>query len=155
MFTFRRPRTATHSLTKGQELVEFALVLPVLVLVFFGVFDLGRAFFSYITIINSSREGARYGVLYGIQVTINNTTNTVTFSLKTSDVVAAARQEIVSSRLSTADIQSITASCIPSGNCKPGNEVKVIVVYNFHLIIADILNSSGFQMASSATMLIP
>jgi Flp pilus assembly protein TadG len=49
---------------KGQSLVEFAIALPLLVLIMFGVLDLGRAFFSLITIHNAAREGARYGTLY-------------------------------------------------------------------------------------------
>jgi hypothetical protein len=44
---------------KGQSMVELAIVLPLMVLIMFGVLDLGRAFFSLITIHNAAREGAR------------------------------------------------------------------------------------------------
>ena len=43
-------------------MLEFALVLPVLLLVIIGVLDLGRAFFSSIALANIAREGARYGI---------------------------------------------------------------------------------------------
>lgn len=49
---------------QGQSLVEFALLLPVLVLILVGVFDLGRAFHALITISNAGREAARYGTLH-------------------------------------------------------------------------------------------
>jgi Flp pilus assembly protein TadG len=44
---------------KGQSMVEFALLLPLFVLLIIGIFDLGRAFFSFIAIMNAAREGAR------------------------------------------------------------------------------------------------
>jgi hypothetical protein len=43
----------------GQTLVEFALVLPVIVLMLFGILDLGRAVYAYNTIANAARIGAR------------------------------------------------------------------------------------------------
>jgi TadE-like protein len=43
----------------GQSLVEFALILPVLVLLFLGAVDLTRAFYTYIGLENASREAAR------------------------------------------------------------------------------------------------
>ena len=43
----------------GQALVEFALVFPVMVLLLFGILDLGRAIYAYNTISNAAREGAR------------------------------------------------------------------------------------------------
>lgn len=48
----------------GQGLLEFALILPVLLLVALGLLDLGRAFFAAIIISNASREGARYLTLH-------------------------------------------------------------------------------------------
>jgi Flp pilus assembly protein TadG len=45
--------------TRGQALVEFALVLPVIVLVLLGVLDLGRAVFSYNTLSQAARQATR------------------------------------------------------------------------------------------------
>jgi hypothetical protein len=45
---------------RGQGLVELALVLPFLLVIVFGVFDLGRVFFTTITLVSSAREGVRY-----------------------------------------------------------------------------------------------
>ena len=45
----------------GQSLAEFAITLPVLLLLLLGVLDLGRLFFAYIAVNNAAREGARYG----------------------------------------------------------------------------------------------
>ncbi len=44
-------------------MVEFALVLPMLLLCFLGVTELGRAVYYYNSISNLAREGARFGVV--------------------------------------------------------------------------------------------
>lgn len=43
----------------GQSLVEFALVLPLLLLLLFGIFQFGAVFNSLITLNAAAREGAR------------------------------------------------------------------------------------------------
>jgi len=55
-----RPR---QSLDNGQDLVEYALMLPIMLLMIIFMVDLGRVWFFYSTLTNVSREGARYGVV--------------------------------------------------------------------------------------------
>jgi len=43
----------------GQALVEFAMVLPIIVLLIAGFIEIGRAVFAYNTIANAARQGAR------------------------------------------------------------------------------------------------
>ena len=47
--------------SRGQSLVEFALILPVFALLFAATLDLGRLFYAQITLTNSAREGAFEG----------------------------------------------------------------------------------------------
>jgi len=49
---------------EGQSIVEFALILPVLLLITLGLLDLGRSFYFQETITNAAREGARYYSLH-------------------------------------------------------------------------------------------
>jgi len=44
---------------KGASAVEFALILPILIILVFGIFEFGIAFNNYITITHAAREGAR------------------------------------------------------------------------------------------------
>lgn len=44
---------------RGVTLVEFALITPAIVLIFIGMFDLGRAIYYYNTVSHLAREGAR------------------------------------------------------------------------------------------------
>jgi Flp pilus assembly protein TadG len=55
----RRRRAARRS--PGQTLVEFALVLPVFLLLLFAVIDGGRYIFVSSALSNAAREGARLG----------------------------------------------------------------------------------------------
>lgn len=48
----------------GQALVEFALVLPVLLLILMAIVDFGRLFYSVLAVRHAAREGARYGVVH-------------------------------------------------------------------------------------------
>ena len=48
----------------GQTLVEFSLVALLLMVVMMGIMDFARLFFSYASISNAAREGARYGIIY-------------------------------------------------------------------------------------------
>jgi Flp pilus assembly protein TadG len=45
---------------RGQSLVEFALVLPVLLLILVGIFNFGVLFYSDIVINEAARDAARY-----------------------------------------------------------------------------------------------
>lgn len=45
----------------GQSLVELALTLPIVLLIFAGVFDFGRVLYSYIVVTNATREAAFAG----------------------------------------------------------------------------------------------
>jgi hypothetical protein len=47
----------------GQALVEFALILPVLLLILFGTVDAGRLIFAYNAVSNAAREGGRTAIV--------------------------------------------------------------------------------------------
>ena len=49
--------------TRGQALVEFAMVLPVFFLIVAGMFDFGLGIYSDLTLVNAAREGARLGAI--------------------------------------------------------------------------------------------
>jgi len=49
---------------QGAVAVEFALVLPLFLLLIFGVMDFGLAMYSKGLITNASQEGARFGAIY-------------------------------------------------------------------------------------------
>jgi len=51
---------------RGANLVEMALILPILLLLTMGVLDIGRAFYAKVSLTNATREGARYAARHGL-----------------------------------------------------------------------------------------
>jgi Flp pilus assembly protein TadG len=54
-------RILSNSSQRGNAIVEFALVLPVLITVTFGIVDVGRYAYYSIVVSNAARAGAAYG----------------------------------------------------------------------------------------------
>jgi Flp pilus assembly protein TadG len=108
-----------HRSEKGQDLVEYALILPILVLLLFGIMELAIVAFSYNTIGDAAREGARYGAIHPTDRAGINT---------------AAR------RLTTGLDQAhlTVASSLPGGNI-----IQVTVTYDVHLITSLFMGSLG------------
>ena len=97
---------------RGAELIEFALVLPLILILLMGIFDFGLAFQRYEVITNAAREGARLGSLEAnytttdIQNRVNDyvrmaglpgtaTTTVTDVSLSVGGVTQAAREVTV------------------------------------------------------------
>jgi hypothetical protein len=70
----------------GQGMVEFALVLPMLLLLLFGIIELGRLMVIYTSVAAASREGARYGSASG------DSDNDVPFYMDIAGIEAAVRR---------------------------------------------------------------
>ena len=73
---------------RGQSLVEFALVLPLFIIILVGIFDFGRAIFAYSTLNNASREAARQAVVDQTLVHIEDAAiaGAVSLTLERTDV---------------------------------------------------------------------
>jgi hypothetical protein len=60
-------RRSPDKLHRAQALAEFALVLPILLIIIFGVIDFGWIIFNYSQLYNGLREGLRYGSVPGYE----------------------------------------------------------------------------------------
>jgi len=49
---------------KGQSLLEFALIVPILLIILAGVLDLGRLYYTYVSITDAAAEGASYAAIH-------------------------------------------------------------------------------------------
>ena len=112
---------------RGAQLVEFAIVLPILMLIVMGMVEFGRAYFSWIIITNGAREGARVAAVGGDadEVTIR-----VTSAISGLNVAGAP-----SGCPTPPAVQR--AWCIDTDNLQgdPGDPVTVEVRYNFVSIV--------------------
>ena len=82
---------------RSQALIEFALVSPVLLLLLFGIIDIGRAIFYFDTINHAAREGARVAVRASNQLPTNtDVLNAVSGQLLGAPVAAPCPQGPIS-----------------------------------------------------------
>lgn len=68
----RRLPRARHRKSQAQALVEFALVIPVFLVLVCAIFDVGSAVVSYTSTTNAAREGARLAIVNQDVTTIKN-----------------------------------------------------------------------------------
>jgi len=59
-FSLPQPDGSASRSRRGQSLVEFALVLPLLLVLLLMAVDFGRVYFGWVTLTNASRVGANY-----------------------------------------------------------------------------------------------
>ncbi len=103
---------------RGQAMIEFAFVMPLLILLLMGIFDLGRGVYAYNVVASAAREGARYGIF------------------KPGDSTGIQNQAVANTFALDPNLISVTSNCkIPSGAyttwCYKTNLLEVVVQYQF------------------------
>jgi Flp pilus assembly protein TadG len=115
--------------TRGQALVEFALVLPIFMLLVTGMLDFGFALYSRMTVINAAREGARAAVTAAdktlIPVLVPSAVNGAANGLTPLGISAACVA------IATTPPPCRFTSSGPGTLAKPGDAVKVSVTYTY------------------------
>jgi Flp pilus assembly protein TadG len=144
---FRR-RARKNVRTRGQALVELAIVLPVFLVLVLAAIDLGRIFFARITVANSAREGA-YEASYGGSFIANSACGA------TNSVMCAILNESQGSlTVAPADVEW---SCSGAGGCASGaygDVVTVKVTGHFSLltpILAVFFGGTNIAFSSTAS----
>lgn len=89
---------------RSQALIEFALISPVLLLLIFGIIDIGRAVFYYDTLTHAAREGARAAVSASSPLPTN------------SAVLAVVTQQLVGAPVSEPCPQGPVTTATPPAN---------------------------------------
>ena len=89
---------------KSQALIEFALISPVLLLLLFGIIDIGRAVFYYDTLSHAAREGARTAVIASNPLPTNAT------------VLATVTGQLIGGSVTEPCPQGPITSATPPGN---------------------------------------
>jgi len=115
---------------RGQSLVEFAIILPVFLLILFAILDFGRAVYAYHVVANAAREGARFG-----QISPEDT----------AGIIAKAENAAVGLDVTDLDITVTWPTT---------DTVRVDVGYTFRLItplVSDVVGS-GLSLDGTSTM---
>ena len=127
---------------RGQALVEFALILPIFILLLLGIFDFGRAIYGNNTISNAAREAVRVGIVD------QNVT-----AIKARAVKHAVALGIVASDVTVRFLQSDYTGDGVTNDCAPGPPlplgprlgcvVEVTVTYHYNAATPVIGNLVG------------
>ena len=125
----RRPR-------RGQTLVEFALILPIFILVLVGIFDFGRAVYDYNVISNAAREAIRVAIVDQNTAKITNT------AVQHSTGIATAANISVSF-VDTSTSTTYNRCSDALNGCHLGWQVVVTVTYDYHAATPIIGNLVG------------
>jgi len=126
----------------GASAVEFAIVLPILVLLIFGIIEFSVALYDKAMITNASREAARAGIVFRVpsvtdEEIINIVNNYLGSSLITFGVPVAANTTVT--RI----------------GYNPGDELKVAVNYTYTFLIIPsfvVSLSGGINMVAETAM---
>jgi hypothetical protein len=137
---------ARHPRTRGQALVEFALAIPVFLVLLMGIIDLGRGIYMYNGVSQAAREIAR--------VTSVHPGSPLGDSTETAEVIATQQGLIPGfedpPEFDCVDIDGSTIST----PCVPGMQVRVKVIAEF-TPITPLLGLSGtwdLQSTSSVSI---
>jgi Flp pilus assembly protein TadG len=98
----------------GQSLVEVALTLPLLLLILMGILDLGRAYFTFITLSDAAAEGAAFAAVHP------------TSTQQVIDRAVDSSNDIV-----VIDPSMVTVDYMDT---LPGNPITVTVAYDYEII---------------------
>ncbi|MDI6815909.1 MAG: pilus assembly protein [Actinomycetota bacterium] len=112
----------------GASSVEFAIILPVLVMILFGIFEFGLAYRDYLAITHAAREGARMAAIG---------------EFSEAEVVARAYPV----KPSSVSIAYYSAD----GTARHGAPVEVVVAYDRPLSIP-LFATTNVHLASKARM---
>ena len=114
------PNNHTHQKERGQALVEFALVLPVLATLILGIVQLGIVFHDYLSLTDAVRTGARQAAI-------------------THDAGAAASAV----RSSASDLKPSDLDVNVDSSFQTGDDVTVTATYPYDVSIFGVVVKSG------------
>ena len=110
----------------GQSLVEFSLLLPVMLIIIFGIIDFGMGLRSYISLTNATREGARFAA-------VGNPAGSYPANCDgSSNTTVTGRVCVSIEGLNLADMTDVSVD-YPDGQA-PGNSVIVSADYTYNYI---------------------
>lgn len=128
-------RAAAARRERGQSLAEFAIMLPVLLILLMGVLDLGRAFFTYLALQDAAAEGAYFGTSYPRCRTSADCANP-------NNIEYRVRQSAPYGGMVNWSAATVTSN-VPSRT--PGDSLTVSVSYDFTLLTPVIQAVAGSQ----------
>lgn len=125
---------------RGQSLVEFAITLPILLLLVLGTIDLGLGFRTYIALTNAAREGVRWVSVY-----------------PSDSAGARTRVSAEAGRIGVSEGvigSGYTLTITPAGPYSAGQTVTVRVDYEYETLFGGLTGIPAVPFAAQASMMV-
>ena len=121
----------------GAAVVEFALILPILILLLFGVIEFGTLMYNQQVLTNASREGARAGIVAGIPRLpyYGGDTSCTSPPISIEAVVQCYAKNHLITFGSTNLLPAPTITPPYDPNAPFGTDLEVTVNYNFEFLV--------------------
>jgi len=123
-------RNASITGQRGASAVEFAIVLPVLLLLLFGTIEFGVLFFNKAVITNASREGARRGVVWW-----TNSDGSAPYVVPTSDIESVVNSYCNGYLITFGATNPSPTTTPTTSGTAPNVYLRVRVEYNYEFLI--------------------
>ena len=121
-----------HCGQQAQAIVEYAVVLPLIALLIFGLVDFGRLFFTVLTLQNALRAAGRYAVTGNH---LPNPANPNQPMSRNASIAQIAQQNAMGIDVSGLQISSSTAGgAAGTGAGGPSDTIKLSLTYNLTLL---------------------
>jgi Flp pilus assembly protein TadG len=119
----------TENREKGASAVEFALILPVLMVILFGIIEFGFILYDKAIVTNASREGARRGIVYSLNAA------GAPVAVPTSDITDTTSSYCASYLVSLGTGTAAPSTTITGSCAAPGNSLTVTVSYPYSFLV--------------------
>jgi PKD repeat protein len=142
-------RPSRHKVGRGQAMVEFALVVPLFMLLLLAAVDFGRMFFSYVQINNAAREAAAYAA-----TAPTDTTAILARAQSEKNVQAQRGENAITISTSCVNAAGTTIACsTSSAGAGAGSQIKVVATEPFNFLTPFIggFFGSPFNISASAS----
>lgn len=169
MFRIVRPR----DLSRGQALVETALILPLFLVLLLGIVDMGRAVWASTSLASAAREAARYAIVHGgaastvCPVGPPAADTVIPAASSACPYPSPSKQSIVDAALAAAIAggTNTTVTVCYGLNCTGdtdtvnatnarGTPITVVITSNVNLVVPSLLGRSSFALSGSSTMVV-
>jgi hypothetical protein len=162
-----------RSKSRGQAMVEFALVFPIFILLMVGLFDFGRVIWVNDTLATAAREAARFAIVHGEKslcpVGPGPTPTTIPvdclFPSPDRQAIKNLAQKWAAGTSANVNVSvcyGVVTSCsgdvdqviVPAPTNKRGTQVMVTVTSTVGLSLPSLVGFSGFDLSATSTMLV-
>lgn len=140
------------SRTEGVAAIEFAIIIPLLLVMFFGIIDLGLGIYTDMQVTSASQAGAQYALNRGFDK--NGISGAVTSATSLGGIAASPGPSQFCGCPSSAAVVATTCSTVCSNGSPAGTYVSVsaAATYTTLLPYPGIPNSFSFASTSTARL---